>query len=64
MNAKDKCRICDKPIVKAYAPFCSERCTDVDLGRWLKGGYAIPGHDGEAGIPANDFNPDQDPEFK
>jgi hypothetical protein len=23
-------------------PFCSKRCADVDLGNWLKGGYAIP----------------------
>ena len=26
-----------------YAPFCSRRCADVDLGRWLKGSYVIPG---------------------
>ena len=26
-----------------FAPFCSRRCADIDLGRWLKGGYAIPG---------------------
>jgi endogenous inhibitor of DNA gyrase (YacG/DUF329 family) len=25
-----------------FKPFCSRRCADVDLGRWLKGGYAIP----------------------
>jgi endogenous inhibitor of DNA gyrase (YacG/DUF329 family) len=29
----------------AYRPFCSARCRDVDLGRWLGGGYAIPGGD-------------------
>ncbi|MEO0714804.1 MAG: DNA gyrase inhibitor YacG, partial [Pseudomonadota bacterium] len=28
---------------KSYRPFCSKRCADVDLSRWLKGGYAIPG---------------------
>jgi hypothetical protein len=27
----------------AQHPFCSQRCRDVDLGRWLKGAYAIPG---------------------
>lgn len=27
----------------AYRPFCSARCRDVDLARWLGGGYAIPG---------------------
>jgi endogenous inhibitor of DNA gyrase (YacG/DUF329 family) len=36
------CPICGKDTVEAYRPFCSKRCADVDLGRWLKGGYAIP----------------------
>jgi len=26
-----------------YRPFCSERCKMADLGRWLKGAYAVPG---------------------
>jgi hypothetical protein len=29
--------------VEARAPFCSKRCADVDLNRWLSGAYAIPG---------------------
>lgn len=37
-----KCAICGKPQDPNYAPFCSKRCADVDLNRWLKGGYAIP----------------------
>ncbi|WP_404406206.1 DNA gyrase inhibitor YacG [Pelagibacterium halotolerans] len=37
------CPICGKPSVQAYHPFCSSRCADLDLGRWLKGSYAIPG---------------------
>ncbi len=37
-----KCPICKKPTVPQYRPFCSRRCADVDLGRWLKGAYAIP----------------------
>jgi endogenous inhibitor of DNA gyrase (YacG/DUF329 family) len=37
------CPICRKPAEAAYAPFCSKRCADVDLSRWLKGSYAIPG---------------------
>jgi endogenous inhibitor of DNA gyrase (YacG/DUF329 family) len=58
------CKICEKkPVSSEHAPFCSKRCADVDLGRWLKGGYAIPGRDGEAEIPANDSNPDADPEL-
>ena len=37
------CPICGKPATERYRPFCSKRCADVDLNRWLKGGYAIPG---------------------
>ena len=34
--------ICGKPQDAKFRPFCSKRCADIDLGRWLKGGYAIP----------------------
>ncbi len=37
------CPVCDKAAVASHHPFCSARCQDVDLGRWLKGNYAIPG---------------------
>jgi endogenous inhibitor of DNA gyrase (YacG/DUF329 family) len=36
------CPICQKPADQKYRPFCSRRCADVDLGRWLTGSYAIP----------------------
>jgi hypothetical protein len=36
------CPVCRKPAVPALRPFCSERCRQVDLGRWLAGDYAIP----------------------
>jgi endogenous inhibitor of DNA gyrase (YacG/DUF329 family) len=36
------CPICGKPADPKYRPFCSKRCADVDLQRWLTGGYAIP----------------------
>jgi endogenous inhibitor of DNA gyrase (YacG/DUF329 family) len=36
------CPTCGKPAVRQFRPFCSKRCADVDLGRWLKGAYAIP----------------------
>ena len=36
------CPICEKPTEKAYRPFCSKRCADVDLGRWFNGSYAVP----------------------
>jgi endogenous inhibitor of DNA gyrase (YacG/DUF329 family) len=37
------CPICGKPAQEASRPFCSERCRDVDLNRWLSNSYAIPG---------------------
>lgn len=36
------CPICGKPALMRFKPFCSKRCADVDLNRWLKGAYAIP----------------------
>ena len=36
------CVICGKPQDQKHKPFCSKRCADVDLNRWLSGGYAIP----------------------
>jgi uncharacterized protein len=41
--AAKPCPNCGKPRVESYKPFCSKRCADVDLARWLKGSYAIPG---------------------
>jgi hypothetical protein len=39
----DACPLCGKPREARFKPFCSRRCADIDLGRWFKGGYAIPG---------------------
>ena len=36
------CPICGKDAVKRYRPFCSRRCADIDLGKWLTGAYAVP----------------------
>jgi endogenous inhibitor of DNA gyrase (YacG/DUF329 family) len=41
------CPICGKPATEASKPFCSERCRDVDLNRWLSDSYAIPAKDDE-----------------
>ena len=42
------CPICRKPVLSAdYRPFCSRRCADVDLQRWLSGAYAVPAVEGE-----------------
>jgi hypothetical protein len=41
------CPICGKPATPGYRPFCSRRCADVDLGRWLTEGYRIPADDAD-----------------
>jgi endogenous inhibitor of DNA gyrase (YacG/DUF329 family) len=41
------CPICGKPAADATRPFCSPRCRDVDLNRWLSGRYVIPANDEE-----------------
>jgi endogenous inhibitor of DNA gyrase (YacG/DUF329 family) len=46
--SRSKCPICKKPTDPAFRPFCSKRCADVDLQRWLSGSYVIPGMEGEA----------------
>ena len=40
-----RCPICDKPFDPAASkamPFCSERCRQIDLGRWLREVYSVP----------------------
>jgi uncharacterized protein len=39
---RNACRICRKPVVAQFRPFCSRRCADIDLNRWLSGAYAVP----------------------
>ncbi|MEM8579761.1 MAG: DNA gyrase inhibitor YacG [Pseudomonadota bacterium] len=50
------CPICQKDTSERYRPFCSKRCADVDLGRWMTGSYAIPVEEAE------DFSEDTKPE--
>lgn len=40
-----RCPICRENVVREFRPFCSKRCANIDLGRWLNGSYAIAGHD-------------------
>ncbi|HEY0031719.1 MAG TPA: DNA gyrase inhibitor YacG [Devosia sp.] len=47
MAETKKCPICGRPAVEAFKPFCSKRCADVDLNRWLTGAYVIPARDDE-----------------
>jgi endogenous inhibitor of DNA gyrase (YacG/DUF329 family) len=41
------CPICGKPASATSRPFCSERCRDVDLNRWLSGSYVVSGRKDE-----------------
>ncbi len=49
---KTPCPICGKPALAEFRPFCSRRCADVDLGRWLSGGYRLPDPDPPSPPPA------------
>jgi endogenous inhibitor of DNA gyrase (YacG/DUF329 family) len=42
------CPECRRPSHREHYPFCSDRCRNVDLNRWLKGSYAIPAADDES----------------
>ena len=37
-----RCPLCGKATEPAFKPFCSKRCADIDLNRWLSGVYAVP----------------------
>lgn len=61
------CPICGKPATEKFRPFCSKRCADLDLHRWLTGGYAIPvtedsDEDGGEGAAAPSAKPRKDEE--
>ena len=40
-----RCPVCQSETSALYRPFCSKRCADIDLGRWLNGTYAIAGRE-------------------
>lgn len=43
MNSEARrCPICKKAAEQKFKPFCSKRCADIDLARWVTGAYAIP----------------------
>ena len=53
-----KCPICKRPVKLSdpEAPFCSERCREIDLGNWATEKYVIstPAHHLEARRPEDD----------
>ncbi|MEL6563354.1 MAG: DNA gyrase inhibitor YacG [Pseudomonadota bacterium] len=50
------CPICNADTVAKYRPFCSRRCSDIDLARWMNGAYAVPSRD-EEDVPDDDPEP-------
>jgi endogenous inhibitor of DNA gyrase (YacG/DUF329 family) len=40
--SKHACPVCGQEAVARFRPFCSKRCANLDLGRWLKGVYRVP----------------------
>jgi endogenous inhibitor of DNA gyrase (YacG/DUF329 family) len=52
--------MCNKIQNKKYRPFCSKRCADLDLGKWLTESYSIPAMetDEEDSIPT-EFTPNE-----
>ena len=54
------CPICKRPTDKAYRPFCSRRCADVDLGKWLTGSYAIPVQEDLSDDSETELDPTED----
>ena len=46
------CPICDKDTNPRYRPFCSRRCADLDLAKWLGGDYRVPSEDPEEAAEA------------
>jgi uncharacterized protein len=48
---RGRCPICSRPPSAETQPFCSPRCRDVDLNRWLTGSYLIPGREDDVEDP-------------
>ena len=53
VRTQAKCPVCSKLADAKYQPFCSKRCADIDLGRWLKEGYRVPTEE----VPGEDDDP-------
>jgi endogenous inhibitor of DNA gyrase (YacG/DUF329 family) len=42
-NNNSECPICNQAASEKFQPFCSKRCSDIDLGRWFNGSYRVAG---------------------
>ena len=52
------CPICGTAPEAFYRPFCSSRCANVDLSRWLRGAYALPAENAD---DASSTEPEAEP---
>lgn len=56
-NSGTKCPQCGASAVKPHTPFCSRRCAQLDLGKWLNEEYRVPADDMSAeGIDVSDVD--------
>jgi endogenous inhibitor of DNA gyrase (YacG/DUF329 family) len=53
------CPVCGKLSVEQFRPFCSRRCSDVDLNRWLSGVYAVPAKENDEDAGDDEAPPQQ-----
>ncbi len=65
MSGRPTCPICGRETVERHRPFCSRRCADVDLARWLGGRYVVPAtgpaeDEDDPAPPLPGFDPDED----
>ena len=56
---KRPCPICRKPAAADYRPFCSKRCADIDLGRWLSEDYTVPAVEPPDEWSESEFDPER-----
>lgn len=54
-GGRRRCPLCGRPAHRTWRPFCSRRCADLDLGRWLRGDYRVPTDE-----PAPEAEPGED----
>ncbi len=55
-----KCPTCGKPAAQDFRPFCSKKCADLDLGKWLDGAYRMPTNE----APGGESFPDDDDDYR
>ena len=60
LRPRRPCPECGRASSRETYPFCSKRCKEVDLNRWLSGAYVIPGRDDDEETPGPEAGKPQD----